>query len=231
MKKSLSPDTIVDAAFEVLDEAGVDGLTVRAVAERLGVKAPALYWHVRNKKDMLDEMGTQVWRGVAEQATWTSAADWREALGAYARAARRALLAHRDGARLFGVTFMTDAGVLQAHEEGLAWMREQGFSVQAATDAGALLTSFVIGHCIEEQERTEAPDDRYTLATRNKRIAADTHPLVAASGVVITGADTDARFTRMLRTVLDGIAQTRAPSDPPASETAGGSGQLPTPGR
>lgn len=231
MKKGVSPDTIVDAAFEVLDEAGADGLTVRAVAERLGVKAPALYWHVRNKKDMLDEMGTRVWRGVAEQVIWTSAADWREALGDYARAARRALLAHCNGARLFGGTFMTDAGVLQAHEEGLAWMREQGFSVHAATDAGALLTSFVIGHCIEEQERAEAPDDRYTLAARNQRIATDTHPLVAASGVVITGADTDARFERMLHTVLDGIALTRAPSGPPDRDTSGGCGQLPAPGR
>lgn len=210
MVSGVGPGTIVDAAFEVLDEAGVDGLTVRAVAERLGVKAPALYWHVRNKKDVLDEMGTRVWRGVAEQLVWTSAADWREALGGYARAARRALLAHRDGARLFGGTFMSDTDVLRSHEEGLAWLREQGFSVQAATDAGAVLTSFVIGHCIEEQERAEAPDDRYTLAARNERIAADTHPLVAASGAIITDTDVDARFERMLTIVLDGIAATRS---------------------
>jgi TetR/AcrR family tetracycline transcriptional repressor len=41
----------------VLDEAGADAVTVRAVASRLDVKAPALYWHVSGKQELLDEMG------------------------------------------------------------------------------------------------------------------------------------------------------------------------------
>lgn len=214
MNKGVSKGAIVEAAFHVLDETGIDGLTLRAVAERLGVKTPALYWHVRNKKDMLDAMGTRVWRGVAEEVAWTSSTDWREALAGYARTTRRALLAHRDGARVFSGTFMSDTEVLRSQEEGLAWMREQGFSVEATTEAAAILTSFAIGHCIEEQERAQAPDDRYTLAARDERVAPDEYPLAAASGALMTAPDADARFERMLGTVLDGIATTRTP--PPA---------------
>ena len=58
MSRGLSKAGIVQAALGVLDEAGFDGLTVRAVAGRLGVQAPALYWHVRDKQELIDEMAT-----------------------------------------------------------------------------------------------------------------------------------------------------------------------------
>ncbi len=209
MENPLNKSAIVDAAFEVLDEAGIDGLTLRAVSERLGVKAPALYWHVRNKQEMLDEMGTRVWREVASGSGWRAYADWRGALAGYARTARRALLAHRDGARVFSGTFMTDAGVLQSQEDGLAWMQEQGFTVRATTEAVGVLTAFVIGHCIEEQARAQAPDGRYELAARNERVGADEHPLVAESGAVMAEGDADSRFESMLGIVLDGVAMNR----------------------
>lgn len=219
MAKGVSTAAIVDAAFEVLDEVGMEGLTLRAVAERLGVKAPALYWHMRDKQDMLDEMGTRVWREVSETAARTTWADWREAFAGYARIARRALLAHRDGARVFSGTFLTDAAVLRSQEDGLAWMQGQGFPVRATTEGFAILTSFVIGHCIEEQARAQAPDDRYALAARDERVGAAEHPLVAASGEVMAHGDADARFERMLGIVLEGIATTRRPrpGDPHAA--------------
>jgi AcrR family transcriptional regulator len=206
---SLTTAAIVDAAFTVLDAAGIDGLTLRAVADRLGVKAPAIYWHVRDKQAMLDEMGTRVWRSIAGASRWTLADDWRAALGAYARAARRALLAHRDGARVFSGTFLTDPEVLRSQEAGLAWMQDQGFSVAATTDAVSALTSFVIGHCIEEQARAQAPDDRYSIAVRDERVDAAEHPRVAASGKIMT--EGDAWFERMLDMVLNGIATRRTP--------------------
>src|ERR1700755_2811951 len=47
-------ERIVAVALELLDEAGLDGLTLRRLAERLGIRAPTLYWHVRNKRELLD---------------------------------------------------------------------------------------------------------------------------------------------------------------------------------
>ena len=63
----LSKAAVVQAALDVLNEDGMDGVTVRAVARRLGVQAPALYWHVKNKQELLDEMGTEIWRRVSQE--------------------------------------------------------------------------------------------------------------------------------------------------------------------
>jgi TetR/AcrR family transcriptional regulator, tetracycline repressor protein len=49
MRGALTKAAIVQAALDLLDEAGTDGLTLRALASRLGVQAPALYWHVASK--------------------------------------------------------------------------------------------------------------------------------------------------------------------------------------
>ncbi|HIF4670475.1 TPA: TetR family transcriptional regulator, partial [Escherichia coli] len=46
----LQPNTVIRAALDLLNEVGVDGLTTRKLAERLGVQQPALYWHFRNKR-------------------------------------------------------------------------------------------------------------------------------------------------------------------------------------
>lgn len=211
--KGLTVDGIVDAAFAVLDERGIDGLTVRAVADRLDVKAPALYWHVRNKQQLLDEMGTRVWREIAAVAADPQdGPDWRTACLSYARAARSGLLAHRDGARSFSGTYLTDDAVLVDQERRLAWMGEQGFPVAAAVDAFSLLTGFVVGHCIEEQERRQAPDDRYSLARRDARVDPAAHPLVAQAGRRLFAADPDAQFDALVGVLLDGIATRRQPA-------------------
>jgi AcrR family transcriptional regulator len=220
MAKGISRDAIVDAALAVLDEAGIDGLTLRAVAARLDVKAPALYWHVRDKKALLDEMGTRVWSEIGQTAGGHltgdgGSDDWRRALVAYADATRRGLLAHRDGARAFSGTYLTDPTVLQRQEESLAWMQTQGFSIGATTDAVSILTAFVVGTCIEEQERAQAPEGRYDIAIRDRAVDARAHPRVAASGRHMRADDADTRFAAQLAIVLDGIAGLRTAPAPP----------------
>jgi AcrR family transcriptional regulator len=51
---------IVNAALELLNESGLDGVTVRGLAARLGVQNPALYWHFPSKLALLDEMAQQL---------------------------------------------------------------------------------------------------------------------------------------------------------------------------
>ena len=50
---ALNQRQIVQAALGLLDEVGFDGLTMRSLANKLGVKAASLYWHVRNKQELL----------------------------------------------------------------------------------------------------------------------------------------------------------------------------------
>ncbi|HEX3752721.1 MAG TPA: TetR family transcriptional regulator, partial [Streptosporangiaceae bacterium] len=63
-------ERIVAAALELLDEAGLDGLALRRLAERLGIRAPTLYWHVRDKRELLDLLAG----AILEEAL----AGWRE---------------------------------------------------------------------------------------------------------------------------------------------------------
>src|SRR3954467_34536 len=50
----ISRNDVVRAAIEVVDDEGLAGLTLRGVAARLGVSAPTLYWHVKDKRHLLD---------------------------------------------------------------------------------------------------------------------------------------------------------------------------------
>lgn len=169
---------IVEAAFALLDDVGVDGLTMRALAARLGVKAPALYWHVPSKQDLLDEMGTEVARRIAAGAG-AAREDFGTALRGYAVAMRTEYLAHRDGARLFSGTRITDPEVLRANESRFRYWVDRGIPVEAIVDAFDIVTSFVVGFVIEEQERDD--DTRYSLAQRDERVG-EGYPLVQAAG-------------------------------------------------
>lgn len=53
---------VVDTALRLLNEVGLDGLTLRRIAKELNVQAPALYWHFKNKQELLDEMATEMFR-------------------------------------------------------------------------------------------------------------------------------------------------------------------------
>ena len=207
MRTALSKAAIVQAALDVLDELGMDGVTVRAVAKRLGVQAPALYWHVRDKQELLDEMGTEIWRRVSqEMLALRSDIAWRERLTAYATISRRALLAHRDGAKAFSGTYLTDVGVLQRQESMFAQMADAGFTLEDTVRAYSLLYSFTVGFCIEEQAVTpiESDDDRYSLARRAKRLDADRYPRVVESGPYIFG-NADARFADLVDVIVGSI--------------------------
>ena len=93
MAKGLDRQVIVNAALALLDEDGIDALTLRALAARLGVQAPALYWHVRNKQELLDEMGTEIERRVLQRLASLPMDDWRMALSGYARSLRASMMA------------------------------------------------------------------------------------------------------------------------------------------
>ena len=210
MPAGLTKAAIVQAAFDLLDEAGMDGLTVRALASRLGVQAPALYWHVRSKQALLDEMATQVWRRVGEvMAALPADLPWREVIVTYASTVRRELLGHRDGAKAFSGTTLTDPGVVRRQETTFENFIAQGFTLDGAVRGLLMAHYFTIGFCVEEQavaQMIASGDDRYSLDHRAELIGPEAAPLAVAAGQVIFG-DPDARFAEMLGLLLETIAR------------------------
>jgi TetR/AcrR family tetracycline transcriptional repressor len=211
MAAGLTKTAIVQAAFDLLDEAGMDGLTVRALAARLGVKAPALYWHVASKQALLDEMATQVWRRVGDVMSALPAdLPWPDLMHTYAVTMRKELLAHRDGAKAFSGTTLTDPDVIRRQEITFANLVRQGFALGEAARGLLLLHYFTIGACVEEQATAQAidsGDDRYQPGRRADMIGPDA-PLAIEAGDVIFG-DPDTRFAELTAMLLETVARTR----------------------
>jgi TetR/AcrR family transcriptional regulator, tetracycline repressor protein len=212
MAAGLTKTAIVQAALDLLDEAGMDGLTVRALASRLGVQAPALYWHVRGKRDLLDEMATLIWRQIGDvMAALPGDLPWRGLMATYAATVRTALLGHRDGAKAFSGTTLTDPDVVRRQEVTFESLTRQGFTLTDAVRALVLLHDFTIGFCVEEQAVVQAiasGDERYSLDRRAELIGPQTAPLAVEAGQVIFG-DPDTRFAGLVALLLDTVARMR----------------------
>jgi AcrR family transcriptional regulator len=206
MPKGITREKVVEAALELLDDKGIDGVTVRALAERLDVRAPALYWHLRNKQELLDEMSTTVLRRIADVLP-APGASRRDDLAAYARVLRAEYLRHRDGARTFSGARVADPTVVVRIKEPLyqRWTKA-GLTLEEADDALDVVVAFVVGFVIEEQERLQSAETdptRYSLAERDAALSKHA-PLVKAAGHLRD--DGDQRFERHLGIVLDGLA-------------------------
>jgi TetR/AcrR family tetracycline transcriptional repressor len=207
MAAGLTRAAIVQAALDLLDDVGMDGLTVRALAARLGVQAPALYWHVASKQALLDEMATRIWRQIGEaMAALPADLPWRELMTTYAATVRAGLLGHRDGAKAFSGTTLTDPDVVRRQERTYESLVGQGFTLPDAARALVLLHDFTIGFCVEEQVVVQAGDGAYEPGRRARLVGADQAPLAVAAGEVIFG-DPDTRFAELLSLLLDAVAR------------------------
>jgi TetR/AcrR family transcriptional regulator, tetracycline repressor protein len=105
----------------LLDEVGFEALTMRRLAERLGVRAASLYNHVGDKLELVALLGDAV---CAEVRQPDAGADWRAQLEALATDYRRVLLAHRDAARVVQATPPVGPNRLRLVERTLAMLRD-----------------------------------------------------------------------------------------------------------
>jgi len=196
---------VADTALKVLNEVGLDGLSLRAIARELDVKAPALYWHFKDKQALLDEMATEIYRRMVADAPLTPEDTWQELLLKSNRGLRSALLGYRDGAKVFSGSRFT--GTLHAvqMEHTLRLFTEAGFTLAQAVRATSTSYLYTIGFVSEEQGVQPLPDERregYDMDER-ARVMAD-FPLTAAAGTEIF-QDYGRHFEEGLDLVLAGI--------------------------
>jgi AcrR family transcriptional regulator len=206
---SLDRQRIVSDAFAVLNEVGLDGLTLRRLAARLEVKAPAIYWHFRNKQALLDEMATEVMRRAMRRSeALKDLADWQDWAVANYRGLRITLREYREGAKMFSGTYLTDAELYAPMETNLRRMVAAGFTLRQAVVGLSALYSYTIGFVIEEQALQLAPGEpnpQYNLEDRDKRIDKELYPLAFATGRELF-TNHDVRFTEGLELIVAGMA-------------------------
>lgn len=199
-------------ALRLLQDTGLQGLTLRAIAKELDVKAPALYWHFKDKQALLDEMATEMLRRMNADLPAETPDDWRDGLTSAMRGLRDHLLRYRDGAKVYSGTRFTDhaayAGPMERH---LSMLTAAGFSASGAARAWFTAYSYTVGYVIEEQSMGPDPaagGEGYDLAARAERLAE--HPLAAAAGFELF-SDHGAGFDAGLAAVVAGIGATLLP--------------------
>jgi TetR/AcrR family transcriptional regulator, tetracycline repressor protein len=206
--EKLNRDVIARAGLRLLDAAGIDGVTMRALASELGVQAPTLYWHVKSKRDIFRAMAVAMSEDAAAlTTTFEQSASWQERLRAWAHALRRSILRHRDGARVFAGTFAADPATFHVTEAALQAWQDAGLSRAESAQRMVLLRHFIVGFCIEEQELADLREEHGEALLHELKVATDParFPLTSKALPAILNTSADERFELGVRLMLAGV--------------------------
>ena len=210
---ALTQERVVRRAVELMAEAGLEALTLRRLATDLGVSAPTLYWHVRNKRQLLDLMAEALVAGAGHSATPAPGQPWWEWLAERARRQWRALTSHRDAALVVAGNRPTETA-LPGIEQILASLVAVGFPPDEALRIILSIGNYVIGCAVEHQAEAARPADpeRDARLLARLREAGDLPSLRAAMAGLDDpgpGADDDA-FEHGLALLIAGLRANHA---------------------
>jgi TetR/AcrR family tetracycline transcriptional repressor len=209
----LTRDRIVDAGMRAFAERGYGGMSMRQLAEALDVHAGSLYYHVKNKEQLLALLAERVAgeayaAGTAALAQLPADAPWPEKIEAQLTALRASLLARTGAPALLAASpaLLSDAslGLMERLQETLV---DAGVVPAERGMAADTLMSYVTGFVLQEQ--TDAVPLGFADKTRIAELATR-YPLTFSG----SGADPDMTFQRSLRMLCGGItALVRAPAE------------------
>lgn len=211
----LTRQALAQAALRVLEREGINGLSMRKVATELGVKAASLYWHVRNKEELLDLLTDEL---MADAEAPPREGDWREQLREYCVRYRRHLLGKRDAAKVVAGRLAPGPHLLRLMEDQLGRLREAGFSDADAAMISYLLGAFVQGFVLQEQGPVSASEamgaSRREAATaageQLRRLPQDSFPSLVALADDLTDPSMEDRFSFGLERLLDGLSDRKS---------------------
>jgi len=143
----LSRERVLEAAMAVSDEGGIDALTIRSLAQSLGVKPMSVYYYVANKDEILDGIVDLVFSQIELP---TAGGDWRAEIHRRAHSARRVLRAHPWAIGLMESRTSPGPATLRHHDAVIATLRGAGFSHALTAHAYALLDSYTYGFALQE---------------------------------------------------------------------------------
>lgn len=188
---------MIEAGLALLDEAGLDGLTMRKVAERLGVQLNTVYWHVAGKPQLLAALADRIIAGCAEEPL---PEPWRERVEVLAHRLRRAMLRHRDGGRVVAGRYVIGSHTMAFGEKMVGALLDAGYPPREAAWATWTIGYYIFGLVQEEQAGPEAD-----LAAMAAAVDPANHPSMAATLEYHRPVDFDERFQFGLTIMLEGL--------------------------
>ncbi|MGH2472608.1 MAG: TetR/AcrR family transcriptional regulator C-terminal domain-containing protein [Candidatus Limnocylindria bacterium] len=199
------------AAVELADKGGIESLSMRKLAQELGVEAMSLYNHVQNKEDLLDGIVDVV---VGEIEVPPGATDWKTSLRQTVLSARGVLLRHPWAPRVIEARKNPSPATLAYFESVIGILRSGGFSVDLTHHALHALGSRVLGFTQElfndSDELAAGPEAAAMFAQM-----ADRFPYMTEMARAVThegglgGCDDDVEFAFALELILDGLEKLR----------------------
>ncbi|WUA12926.1 TetR/AcrR family transcriptional regulator C-terminal domain-containing protein (plasmid) [Nocardia sp. NBC_01377] len=204
---TLDRGRIVTEAIALLDAEGLDGVTLRKLAARLGVRQPTLYWHLPNKAALVTALAEAILdQEFGELSPPAPQERWQDWLSELAQRLRRALLAHPDGARVLSASQLS-LKMADISELAMSTLVARGVPLHRARVIVLAVERFTVGHVLEEQAPRPDPD-----AMNDFDMAAFTeqHPTVIAgiTEYFRPGRTVDDLFSECLEVVIAGAAAT-----------------------
>jgi AcrR family transcriptional regulator len=231
-RHQLTRERVVAEALTVIAHDGVQALTMRRLAARLGVVPGALYHHVRNKQQLQDLVLDNVLAEV--DLHLDPSLDWTDQLKVLAHRLRQVLEAHPGVAGILKTRDPLGPHSLALAEAFLGPLQTAGFPDREAGLAFFLLVDYTIGFAVSgtptsvNEQRVRDPATRAQLHRFFRSLPADRFPALVALGEHVWVDNRDERFTAGLQVLVDGLDHARnalhrpAPKLPPTTTTTRG---------
>ena len=205
----LTKDRVLGAAISLVDEGGIESLSMRRLGQMLGVEAMSLYNHVASKDDILDGIADQVLNNIDLPA---SGADWEAAIWQCATSAHAALAAHPWACTLIMSIPRPLPARLRYMDSVLKCLRDAGFSATATYHGYHAVDSHILGFTLWEAGHAIRNDEIADLAAFLPRLTEQGYPYLAehaAQHLAGIGHEEDGEFEFGLRLIVDGLKRMR----------------------
>lgn len=146
-REPLSRERALTVAMALADAEGLEALTMRRLAQALGVEAMSLYHHVSSKNDILDGMVDLVFAQIELPA---GSGDWKKEMKKRAHSARAALNRHPWAIGLMESRAAPGLATLRHHDAVLGSLRKGGFSLALTAHAYSLIDAYLYGFVLQE---------------------------------------------------------------------------------
>jgi AcrR family transcriptional regulator len=211
-REPLTREAIVETALRLLDENGLDELSMRRLAEELDTGPASLYWHVGSKDGLLELIFDRVIGEV--ELPEPEPERWQEQLKEGARAGRAMILRHRDIVRISIGRIPMGPNALRVSEGIFAILRAGGVPDELAVTGHHLLFALINGFTLDETtdlgvEIAGPLDEQAANAARDyvAALPAEQFPNLVAVSPHFGHADNDQSFDLLIDLFVDGLAQ------------------------
>ena len=206
-RRPLTREAIVDAALVLLERDGIAGLSMRKLAQELGTGAASLYWHVRDKEELLSLLLDRI-VGEADVPE-PDPENWQEQVKELLRAARRLLSERRDAAQLSLGRIPAGPNSLPVMERNLAVAAASGLPPRVVALASDVFALFVGAFAYEASLRVPPLGDPRAspeqLGDYFRSLPAERFPTLVALADDLTSADEDERFEFAIELLVRGL--------------------------